>query len=470
MKVHLILATIFFVVTSYNTAWGAPVTAYVAEFGVSGVSKPEEIKTALQALLLSRLASEKISTVSKPAGADIKISGSYLLSGTIFSLDAAAVNSSGTVIARAFSQGKSPDDLITAVTTLAKSLSEGIEKGLSAEITPKNSPWEPDIIKAAPMPPAVGQAVFKLEGALAGLAIGRTLPGGERELFVVGSHTLRYLRQGKELKKITEIPFKVFEKIIAVDAADLDGNGFPEIYVTVVSNEILSSQVWTVEGTSLKKIADRLPYYFRTVTLPDGVKKLYAQQMSSSNDFTGDVFEVRATRDGYALQSPLKLPRQGYLYNFALLKTPSASITILTDRSGHLRAYSGEGDELSKGLIEVGGSETFFQRSDLSGSGMRKVYLDQRMVVTSDGELLVAQNSASWYMLGKHSYSKSSLYSFAWDGANLNEKWHSRQNDYYIADIAYDEKSRELLMLEVVDKEEGLFDKGASRVVIRKLD
>lgn len=474
MTVHLMIATLIFIATSYCNAWGAPVATYIAEFSASGASRPDEIKTTIQTLLLSRLASDTISTQVKPEGAEIKVSGSYLLSGDLFSLDSTAVNSAGVVVARAFSQGKSPDDLIPAVGTLAKLLAAGIEKSNRTIVTPNSLPQAPDIIKAAPMPAVAGQTVFKLDGALHSMAVGRTLPDGERDLFVAGSHTLRYLRQGKELALMTEIPFKVFEKVLAVDTADLDGNGTAEIYLTVVSNEILTSQVWIVEGKSLKKIADRLPYFFRTITTSGGVKKLYAQQMSSSNDFSGEVSEVIATRDGYAVKNPLKLPKNGYLYNFALLKTSAEHyITILTDRSGYLRAYNRTGDEISKGVEEVGGSETFFQRSDPDSqrsSGMRKVYLDQRMVLTSNGELLVAKNSASWYMRGKHSYSKSSLYSFVWDGANLNEKWHTRQNDYYLSDIAYDDSSREVLMLEIVAKEEGVFDKGASRLVIRKVD
>lgn len=460
-----------FMLTVATSAWSAPVTTYIAEFSVGGVSKPEEIKATIRTLLLSRLASGKISTTSKPEGAELKISGSYLLSGSVFSLDAAAVNSAGTVITRAFAQGKSPDELIPAVATLAKSLSEGIEKSQAATGTPQISLKESDIIKAAPMPPATGQTLLKLNGALSGLAVGRTLPGGERELFMVGSHLLRYYRQGKELKLMAEIPFKVFEKIVAVDTADLDGNGAPEIYVTVISNDVIASQVWVVEGASLKKTADRLPYFFRTVTLPDGEKKLYAQKMSSSSDFAGDVSEVRLAKDGYTLFNSLKIPKSGYLYNFALLNSPAKSVvTVLLDRGGFLKAYSAVGDELSKTVLEVGGSETFFQRTDLSGDGPRKVYLEQRMILTPNGELLVAKNSAYWLMLGKHSYSKSSLYAFVWDGANLNEAWHTRQNDFYLADIAYDESSRELLMLEVIAKEEGLFDKGASRVVIRKVE
>lgn len=471
----MILAVLLFIATSCSAAWSAPVTTSVAEFSVSGASKPEEMKKTIQTLLLSRLTGDKVATQANPEGAEIRVSGSYLLSGNVFSLDAVAVNGAGTVIARAFTQGKNPDDLIPAVGKLAKSLSEGIEKGIAQTGATQNAVTPHGVVRPVRTVPATGQAIHKLRGALSGLAVGRTLPDGERELFVVGPRTLRYYRQGSELKLLAEIPFKAYEKVLAVDTADLDNDKIPEIYVTVMNGETVVSQVWTVDGTSLKQIAGPLPYFFRSVTGAGGVKKLYAQQISGSVDFYGDVSEVVKTGEGYQVKNPVKLPKQGYLYNFNILKGLKDELNpIIADRSGYLRVFTAAGDELWKSGEEFSGSETSFKRADRdslnSENGYRQVFLDQRIVVKPNGEVLVPKNSASWFMLNKHSFSHSSMYCFAWDGANLEEKWHTKQNDYYLADFAYDDSSRELLMLEVVAKEEGVFDKGASRLVIRKMD
>jgi hypothetical protein len=476
MKLHRMYLVFMLLAMSVTTAWSAPVTAYVAEFNVLGASKPEEMKTTIQALLLSRLAGKTISTQTKPEGAAIKVSGTYIVSGSVFSLDAAAVNSAGAILARAFVQGNSPDELIPAIGSLAKSLSDGIGKGAVAVASPTVAvqalvlPADIIIPVLEPTLRTTGQAIHRLKGGLNGLAVGQTFPGGDRELFVVGPSTLRYYRQGAELKLLAEIRYKVYEKVLAVDSADLDNNKIPEIYVTVMDGEKLVSQVWTVDGTTLKKIAGPLPYYFRAVTATGGIKKLYAQQISGKDDFSGDVAEVVKSGSGYGLINPLKLPKQGYLYNFNLLSsTKGEQNQVITDRSGYLRVYSAAGDELWKSSEEFGGSETNFKRTDL-GSDFRPVFLEQRMIVKANGELLVAKNSASWLMLNKHSYAHSSMYCFSWNGTDLEEKWHTKPNDYYLADFAYDDSSRELLLLEVVDKEEGIFDKGASRLVIRKME
>jgi hypothetical protein len=483
MNANLLRAVFFIFISTATTVWCAPIATYVAEFTVIGAGKPEETKTKIQTLLLSRLASDKIATQGKPEGAELKVTGSFIASGSVFSLDAAAVNGAGAVVARAFTQGKNPDELIPAVSILAKSLSEGLDKNASLvavpvpqvapAVTPKTVIPSPDLVVPPKSAAVAGQlSIHKMAGAVHGLAIGRTFAGGERELFVTGKHTLRYYRQGDDLKLLAENRYKVHEQVIAVDSADLDNDGSPEIYVTVMNGEVLASQVWTVDGTSLKQIAGPLPYYFRAVAGAGGAKKLYGQQISGTADFSGEVAEVVKTGTNYTLKNPLKLPKQGYLYNFNFLSGRKGERNvIIAERSGYVKVFNVAGDELWKSSEEFGGSEAGFKRTELSNeSGSRQVYLDQRIVVKANGELFIPKNGGSWFMVNKHSYSNSSLYNFAWDGTNLEEKWHTKQIDFYLADFAYDESNRELLMLEIVEKEEGIFDKGASRLVIRKVE
>ncbi len=455
-----------------TAAWSAPIPTYVAEFSVSGASLSNEMKSSIQTLLLSRLASDTITTQSKPEGAVITVSGSYLLSGNIFSLDATVKNRDGAVVTRAFAQGKSPDDLVPAVATLAKSLSEGIDKGVVLQkLTPPVS--EPsDIVTSVKAAPAASvMTVLRLDGALHGIAVGRTFVNGERELFIAGDHTLRYYRQGAGLQLLAEISYKIHEKILSIETADLDGDKNPELYVTIIDGEKLVSQVWNVEGTSLQKIAGPLPYYFRSITGAGGAKKLYAQQISGTSDFAGEVAEISLAGKGYVLSDPVTLPKAGNIFNVTLLAGAKGSVyPLVIEQSGFLKVYNATGDEIFKSSEEFGGSENGFKRYERSGeASYRQVYLEQRMVTKANGELIVPQNSASWFMLGKHTYSKNMLYCFVWDGASLVEKWHTNISDYYLADFAYDEAAHELIALEVVGKEEGVFSKGSSRLVIRKV-
>jgi hypothetical protein len=315
-----------------------------------------------------------------------------------------------------------------------------------------------------------------MDGALIGIAVGRSFPGGDRELFVIGSNTLRYYRQGTQLQLLSEIHYKAYDTILAVDTANLANDKSTEIYVTVMNGEKLVSQVWTVDGTSLKQIAGPLPYFFRAITGAGGIKKLYAQQISDREDFSGPIGELVRSGQGYQLANPVKVPQPGNLYNFNIVKGAKSGLDyVVFDQSGYLKFFNTAGDEVWKSSEKYDGSETRFARTDIgslqSGSeGVRQVYLDQRIVVKANGEVLVPKNLEPWYHLGKHSYSSSSIFCFSWDGVNLEEKWHTGETDNYLADFAYDNAAHELLQLEVVNKGEFIFAKAVSRLVVRKME
>src|SRR6266542_415560 len=111
-----------------SVAWGGQVKAYVAGFAVTGAPNRDELKTALQTLLMSRLTGDRVIAVDSPAGEDITVTGSYVVFGKIFSIDAVARTSAGATLARAFEQGESQDELIPAVSKLAKTLTDAISK------------------------------------------------------------------------------------------------------------------------------------------------------------------------------------------------------------------------------------------------------------------------------------------------------------------------------------------------------
>jgi len=493
MHIRRIMAAFLFVLAVGGSAWCAPATVFVSAFTVRGAEKPDEVKATIGTLLLSRLSGPHITAVDKSADAPISVSGSYLSTGRMFSIDAVAVNGSGDVVVRAYAQGSSPDELIPAVNELAKKLAAGIEQALPAGTAPQAP--EPPVPQAQPaQPPAPvaqpafvpsgivapapaahpkNQAAFAIPGALSGLAIGRTLPDGTREIFATGRNTLRYYLQGADLKLVKEVSFKGYEKILSVDAFERDGR--QEIYLTVMNNDTPASQIWTVEGNQMKNVAGPLPYFFRAATGPQG-KRIYAQRVSEQGKFVGEVAELVNTGNGYALGTPVALPKGGYLHNFAFIKSPSGeTMPVIASRDGYLQVYDRSGEVLWKSDAEFGGSENFFLRNDRNDpfaddQGNVKVYLDQRLIVTPSGKLLVPKNSAPWFLSSKHTYLHSNVFDFAWDGNNLEEKWHTTLDDNYLSDFAFDGTTGELLLLAVTSKEQGVFSNGKSKLIVKKVE
>jgi VCBS repeat protein len=480
------------------------IKTFVSGFAVSGAQNKDELKGTLQTLLASRLNSETIVTVDTAEGADVLVTGSYAVLGKMFSLDAVARDSAGKVLVRLFEQGGSQDELIPALTKLAQKLNGEIVKGFSApaakpalpvQVPPAAAGAQPltvtpsiikkeaaaapstEIVKAEPVANISGSGWTsqRLSGALVGLALGRTLENGVRELFVVDDHALRLYLQEAELKLIAEVAFSPAEKILGVDTADLDGDGIPEAYLTIIDGETPVSQVWVARDGGLHKVAGKLPYFFRAIALDGKDKKIYVQQMGRDADFYGNVFELVKNDGSYEMKNPIKLPRFGYIYNFnRFTDAKGRSYYVLINGDGYLLVYSTSGEELWRSNDKFGGSEIYFKREDLTnmriiGDKYRWIFLEQRLVVTPAGEIIVPRNEGMFVFGNNRSYKKNSVFNFAWNGSTLDEQWHTKESQNYLADYFYDAPRKELVILEVV-KKEGILDKGASTIVVRKVE
>jgi len=506
-RLSLLCAVLLVALMTASTLFAAQIRVYVAEFAVTGAANKDELKSTLQTLFASRLTTDSVLSVDSPVGADVLVKGSYIAFGKVFSLDAVAKDPSGRVIARAFQQGESQDELIPAAGKLGQSMAAEIAAKVkpgvvmvpqpvavaapvavpaSDVVRPSASQPASDLVKASTTSDIVrpqeltrtasgGWMSQRLSGALMGIAPGKVASDGTREYYIADEQALRLYRQSDNLKLVAEVAFSPRERVIGVDSADLDGDGIPEAYVTIMDGDSLSSQVWVAGKDSLKRVATKLPYYFRGIALMGKDHKIYAQQMSSDKDYYGDVQELVKNGDRFELKNPIKLPRFGYLYNFNQFRDAAGNtFTVVINDDGYLIVYSAAGEELWRSSDKFGGSETYFKREDLAnvrttGDPFRWVFLEQRITVTPSGEVVVPKNEGMFVIGNNRAYKKSSVYAFAWNGSSLDEIWHTKQSQNYLADYLYDTARKELMALEVV-KKEGLLDKGASMVTVKRVE
>ncbi|MBI1921464.1 MAG: VCBS repeat-containing protein [Geobacter sp.] len=480
-----------------SAALAAQVRVYVEPFSVTGVKDKDDLKSALQLLLASRVSGDQVIAVDKAADADLVVASSYLAFGPVYSLDAAARDKAGKVVARAFEQGEDMNQLIPTVSKLGKKLGDEIAKLSIPESAkpavvaiPAPKPSSPEIVRKEAAPKAVEPEFIKpqeiernsatawtsqrLTGSLVGIAPGKTLPDGQREIFVVNDHVLRLYLLNGTLKMVSEVSFKSHEKLLGVDTADLDNDGNPEAYVTIMDRETLQSQVWISKGGKLQQVADRLPYYFRAIET-GGTKKIYLQQIGADSDFYGDVAELAKVGDRYEMKNPIKLPRFGFLYNFNIFTdTKGEKYTLVFSEDGYLIVYDVNGEELWRSSDKFGGSETYFKREDLqkiriTGDQFRWQFLEQRIIVTKDGEIIVPKNTGTFVIGNNRSFNKHSIYCFTWNGTSLEEKWHTREAPQYLSDFFYDDARKELVLLQVV-KKDGMIKEGSSVIAVKKVE
>lgn len=444
-------------------AAAAPLKAYVAQFAVT----PDNagLKSALQTLLSSRLASESVAPVAQPGEADVVVSGSYTQFGKVFSLDASAKDQAGKVVASVFEQGESLDDLIPALTKVSARLKAELARHQAA--SPAAAQVPAAAAPQAAQPAKSGWISQRLAGAQVAMAPGATGPQG-RELFVADGHALRVYRQEKTLKLLDEVKFGAREKVIAADSL-VDAGGAARVFVTMLQGESLVSRIYSFEKDKLTQVAGPLPYFFRAIAFGGGAPKLYAQQIGNAEDYYGDLYEAVEKDGKVELANPIKMPRYGNVYNYNRISGPDgASYATVFSPDGYLIVYSEAGDEIWRSTEKFGGSETYFQRETQASARepeerIRWRFLDQRITTTRDSSILVPQNDGFFVLGNNRSYSKHTLVRLSWNGSSLEETWRSNKNQNYLADYYLDAQAGEIVSLEVVQKE-GVFSQGGSAV------
>ncbi|TWJ32622.1 FG-GAP repeat domain-containing protein [Geobacter argillaceus] len=486
MKMRSLCVVLLLGLVFLPLAGAGQIRTYVAEFKVVGAERPDEMKGLLPDLLGSRLSKGGVAVVGTRADADVVVTGRYTQAGKLFSLDAVASDAAGKTVGRDYVEGDDQGQLLPALGKLAAGLATQITASAADRALPQTVPAASagragNGFGAPSAGVAAGVASTgtrwlsqRLTGSFIAIAPGRRFENGERELFVAGGHALKLFRTGKELRQIAEVSFPVDEQLLGVDSADLDGDGRPEAYVTIFNGDALVSQVWVVRDDTLVRKADRLPYFFRSIAMDNGNVKLYAQEIALKADFFGDVREVAWNGTAYTLQNPVKLPRGAMLYNFSRFRDEAGNeLFVLLNDDGNLVVHAADGEELWRSKEKYGGTELAFKRTDLTdvkyGSDpYRWIFLQQRIFVTPEGEIVVPQNIGSWSMGHSRTFNASRMLCFRWNGSSLEKGWQTEENEQYLADYFYDPAARELVSLEVV-KHEGMFGKGASIVSIRKI-
>ena len=296
--------------------------------------------------------------------------------------------------------------------------------------------------------------------------------------------------------------------ILTVDAADLNGNGVSELFVTRV-NETPQSRdpnvrQWGIDSIVLENRNGRLTelvpgmkFYFRGINTPDrgrviaaqrrGVAGTYGElEAAASKSNTGGLFLGNAFlldhKDGdYAPGDNILLPSQVAIYDFALgdaLNDGSDIITTLAGK-GYLTLREISGKKKWSGKERYGGSATYLEFPSLEGtSQMDRYYLRQRLFIVDidqDGlnEVILVNNFDASRSLASRVrlYKNGNIVCLAWGKRSLIKKWETEEASGFISDLAIadiDADGKKELIYAIVENEKTNFSEGKSYIVIQK--
>ena len=278
-----------------------------------------------------------------------------------------------------------------------------------------------------------------------------------------------------------ELTFDAMEKSLALDAADVDGDGRAELYITAMRNGTESarpsSRRVVMENGKLRLAEPQIPWFLRVVDWPGEGRILLAQRMgSSSNDFDGPLFRVSLQGDRLTEGEALRVPSPISLFGFVPFETASHGVLFAyLSRTGTLQVINGAGNVLWQSSSDYGGSEVFFERFDAAAgveSEPRAVFIKVNPAIGPEGEILVPLNKG-WKISDRfRELGPSRLTALQWDGNTLRELWHTQEQQGYMADFQVadvDHDGQPEVAMTVTFSRPGFTSEGRSGVVVYEL-
>jgi hypothetical protein len=262
-----------------------------------------------------------------------------------------------------------------------------------------------------------------------------------------------------------QLEFNSNLRIVALDIADINGNGFPEIFVTSLTIHLDKLQSFVVEynGADYVTIADNQHYYYRVLDGPDGARTLMGQR-TGKDPFDGPVYIMRAEGSSYTRQKEVRLPRNTSVLSLAKgpVTNESAEEYVMINRFGRLVMTDDGGSEKWESTVKYGGSAHVWlmTKKDPDASYRDRVYIHPRIQffdMTGDGapEILTIQNNTfGGDALGRYKrFKNGTIQVLSWNGIALAPIFQTRALQGWISDFAMadiDADGKEELIVSVV--------------------
>ncbi|MEJ2730489.1 MAG: VCBS repeat-containing protein [Deltaproteobacteria bacterium] len=427
--------------------------------------------------------------IGSSLNADYTLFGSVTVFGKSISIDAKMVDvSAKTPTASFFDQSEDLGGIITKINQIATKINAGVF-GRQAEVARKEAP----AAKPAPADELHEhpEKLLKKGGAegegspfimtteedkdereafqkfwrsasfrhlINGIAMGDVDRDGKIETVVVTpDDVIVYRAEGGKFYTAHEIKDEISRYPIGVDVADINGNGFPEIFVTslAASRRTVDSVVFEYDGQAFQKIVDGSSWYYRVCDVPNRGKILLGQKHRVAQPYSGRVYEMIWQNSDYVPEIEIKTPREIQVMGFSLgdILNDKQEVAAAYGRDDRIEIIDANGKEMWKSSEPYGGSTLYILGEKEDRMQVRNfIYYPMRLLVTdADGdgksELVVVKNHE---ISGRHleqfrKFTNADVESMSWDGLGLQTRWRTRKisgfiRDYMLGDFDNDGK------------------------------
>jgi TolB-like protein len=341
----------------------------------------------------------------------------------------------------------------------------------------------------------------KIPTEFKGMSIGDINNDGINEIVAIDRNNVYiYQKAEKELRLVQKIKGNSYNNYIAVDVADINRNGVPEIIVTSLNDALLDSFVLEFKDNKYIKIASDIRWFLRVIDTSSDIPLLLGQEYGMGKPFDSPIYEM-IWRDGkYIADQKMKIPFGLSIYGLtidnlgiggsekiiALDDLDYIYITEKTTKSlGRLTSIGFTSDELIWKSEDVyGGSNNYIENiankaNPTDSDKERYAYANLRILTldtNKDGkkEIIIVKNLSSSGRIFKKLklFTASEIYNLEWDGMGMAENWHTKKINGYVADYCIkdiDNDGKPEIVLALVQST-GVSLRDRSVIVIYKLD
>lgn len=320
-----------------------------------------------------------------------------------------------------------------------------------------------------------------------GLALGDVNGDGRTDIVIVEEHAvhLYYFHDGR-LQKSAQLGQDKGKFYVSADAADINGNGIPEPFLSGLSElkRGFESSVYEFDGQIFKPIVENARWLYRTTNARGAVPLLLGQQYRGENPYDGEIYTLRWDGGDYVTERLIIGKKKANVLGAAYgdLLAEERNNAVAYSESDVIRAFSSTG-KIGPTTDNGYGGSMIDITVPTTGDGMVRQFrfLPARLLiddVDGDGrqELITIRNKD---MAGKmfesmRKFSKGQLVAIAWDGMALNETWATPKLSSYISDFAIGDLDgdgkRDLVASVVIESGQAIFSKPISHLIAYPLD
>jgi len=489
-------------------------TSRLTKEGQVEVFSREQVKGAIQTEAASGNVNEAVARkIGTRLNADFVLFGSLTVLGENVSIDAKMVDISGSKPTMAFfDQGQDLGAVISKINLIAVDINDKMfgRTQVAARPTAK-SPAAGTAAPAAKPQPAKKSSVYDhpekvlqedgfisegktgdsasmgiLRGAdqetqarfwrsasfkhlINGIALGDVDGDGKIETVTITPHDVFiYRSEGGAFRKIAEIKESINNNLIGVDVADINENGYAEIFVTSLNanKDVVNSYVVEYDGKQFNKIIDRSRNYYRVADTPSRGKILLGQRPVTGKPSSGAIYELRWLNRDYVPTDPISTPRDTNLMGLTVgdVLNDGQESAVAYREGDRFQVIGPSGDTLWDNRESFGGSMIYASLPwDYRGQVQNKWYFPLRLVVwynkaKKESEVIAVQNhdlTSSTFEDFRY-FTKTYIAGFTWDGVGLGPSWKTRQLTGYIQDFNvgdFDNDGQDELIAALVVKE-----------------